>query len=219
MASTSPDNIFSPDAGSSYALTTDLAAMAGSMQTALIKRSWYYLGTDAQRLALSGAELRNGIIFEDISTGEIWQYRAGAWTQKELVRNIARINPVTSDNQTGITTSQVKLTGTDLAFTLSAPTLLRLYASFVTLSTSASDVCNIRIKDGSTTEIYSMTQSVNSSPTDRETGKVQVICTEAMVPAGAHNFNVTIQRVVGGGTVSVTPGLKSPTSFSIDRIG
>lgn len=35
MATTSPDNIFSPDAGDAYALTSDLDAMADSVQTAL----------------------------------------------------------------------------------------------------------------------------------------------------------------------------------------
>ena len=35
MATTSPDNIYSPDAGQPYALTQDLLAMADSIQVAL----------------------------------------------------------------------------------------------------------------------------------------------------------------------------------------
>ena len=32
MATTTPDNIFSPDAGDDYALTTDLAALTDTVQ-------------------------------------------------------------------------------------------------------------------------------------------------------------------------------------------
>lgn len=35
MATTSPDNIWTPDAGDDYALTTDLAAMADTIQDAI----------------------------------------------------------------------------------------------------------------------------------------------------------------------------------------
>lgn len=38
MATTSPDNIWTPDAGDDYALTVDLAAMADSVQNALKTR-------------------------------------------------------------------------------------------------------------------------------------------------------------------------------------
>ena len=218
MTTTSPDNIFSPDASSIFALTTDLAAMAASTQSALIKRSWYYLGTDAQRLALAGAELRNGIIFEDISTGEMWQYKGGAWVSKDLVRNLGRITPITAGNQGGITTTRTKVTGTGIAITLSAPTILRFLGGFVTYSSNTSDVVLAEIVDGSST-IFSTTNPANSSTTVVATGRIQLLSTEILIPAGAHSFYLAASRVVGPGNVTVSPGASSPTYFSIDRVG
>lgn len=218
MATTTPDSIFSPDAASQFALPTDLAAMATSMQSALIKRSWYYVGTDAQRLALSGTELRNGIVFEDVSTGEMWQYKAGAWVSKDLVRNLARIAPVTSGNQGGITTTRTKVSGTDISLTLSAPTVLRFLAGFVTYSTNTADVVLAQIMDG-TTSVFDTTNPANSSTTVATTGRIQYLTTEALIPAGAHAFHLAATRVVGPGTITVSPGAKSPTFFAIDRVG
>lgn len=53
MATTSPDNIWTPDAGDAYALTTDLAAMADTVQDALTDLrgdNRYFQGTNANRL-------------------------------------------------------------------------------------------------------------------------------------------------------------------------
>jgi hypothetical protein len=43
MATTSPDNIWTPDSGDDYALTTDLAAMADTIQAALSGGNWVNL--------------------------------------------------------------------------------------------------------------------------------------------------------------------------------
>lgn len=218
MVTTSPDAIWTPDASANYALTTDLAGMAASIQTALVKRQWYYIGTDAQRLALTAPDLRNGIIWEDINTGDVWQRKGSAWVAKDFVRNLGRIDPVTTGTQGGITTTRTKITGTDINLTLSAPTLLRFYANVVTYSGSVADVAVLSIMDGNT-NLYDMTVPTNSSVTVPATSRAQQLLTEAIVPAGAHNFNVSIVRVVGSGSITVAPGAKSPTSFSIDRIG
>lgn len=218
MATTSPDNIWSPDAGDDYALTTDLAGMASSVQTALYKRSWYYIGTDAQRLALAAPDLRNGIIWEDISTGDMWQRKGSAWIAKETVRNLGRISPVTTGTQTGITTTRTKVNGTDISMTLSGSTLLRFYGNVVTYSGSVADVIVLSLWDGST-NIFETVVPANSSTQTPNTSRNHTLLTEAVVGAGSHTFNLQIARVVGTGSVTISPTAKSPTSFSIDRIG
>lgn len=218
MATTTPDNIYSPDTTNIYSVVTDSAALAASVQAALIKRSWYYVGTDAQRLALAGAELRNGIIFEDVATGNVWQRKGGAWVSKDSVRNLGSIAPVTTGTQTGIAGTRTKVTGTDVNITLSAPTKLRFYAHFVTQSSSAADAAYIYIMDGAT-EAYVTVVPTNSSATVANTSRTQTIMTEFMAPAGSHNYSIAILRAVGSGTIQVTPGAKFPTSFSIDRVG
>lgn len=218
MSNTTPDAIFWPDNSLDYEYSTHLAMMAGSMQSALIKRSWYYIGTDAQRLALGGAELRDGIIFEDVATGEVWQRKGGAWVTKDFVRNLGRIAPVTSGVQSGITTSWTKISGTDITLSLASPTLLRFYASFVTDSTTTADAAYVDIMDGGTA-IYHTVVQANSSPTAAPSARTQNIVTDLVLPAGAHNFSVRIVRAVGSGSIRVTPGATYPTTFSIDRIG
>lgn len=82
MATTSPDNIWTPDSGDDYALTVDLAAMADTVQDALtaVPRN-YLVGTNAQRLALSGGGLFEGLRFFATDTDVEWLYDGAAWIQ------------------------------------------------------------------------------------------------------------------------------------------
>lgn len=76
MAVTSPDNIWTPDSGDDYALTTDLAAMADTVQDALLNRSTYRMGTDADRTA---ASLPNGTLWYSTDTGITYKRLSGSW--------------------------------------------------------------------------------------------------------------------------------------------
>lgn len=220
MVTTSPDNVWTPDHGDKFALTTDLATTAQSVQSALIRRTWTYTGTDAQRLALAAPELRDGITWEEPSTGRQWTRRGGAWVEKDLVRNLGRITPVTTGNQGGITTTRTKASGSTLNVTLASPTWLRFYGNLTTYSTNIADVALISITDGDVANtIYEMTTPPNSSSTISATGRAQTVITEALITAGAHSFALAVQRVAGAGTITISPGAKSPTTFSIDRIG
>lgn len=82
MATTSPDNIWTPDAGDDYALTTDLAATADTIQAAITANRVGRIGTNAQRLALSGANLYEGLTFRTTDTRRDWVYTNGAWVQR-----------------------------------------------------------------------------------------------------------------------------------------
>lgn len=79
MATTSPDNIWSPDSGDDYALTVDLAAMADTVQDALNTVKTYTPLTDAERLALSGTDLFEGRIVYATDTNAMWMYNGSSW--------------------------------------------------------------------------------------------------------------------------------------------
>lgn len=83
MATTSPDNLWSPDAVDDYALTTDLAAMQDTVQDALtgIRGGLAYRAdlTDAQRIALTGGQLFEGLRVRTTDTKIDWLYTNSTW--------------------------------------------------------------------------------------------------------------------------------------------
>lgn len=83
MATTSPDNIWTPDSGDDYALTVDLAAMADTVQDAItdVRGDISYRAdlTNAQRLALSGADLYEGLTVRTTDTRREWLYSGSTW--------------------------------------------------------------------------------------------------------------------------------------------
>lgn len=78
MAITSPDNIWTPDSGDNYALTTDLAAMADTVQDALTKRANYYVGTTSE-LAGVAATAPEGAAGYDTTLDKEVRLIGGAW--------------------------------------------------------------------------------------------------------------------------------------------
>lgn len=78
MVTTSPDNIFSPDSGAPYALTTDLAVMADSVQDALISRA-NRIGTSAARTAATAAS-PTGTLWWDTTIGVLTIKGVSTWT-------------------------------------------------------------------------------------------------------------------------------------------
>ncbi len=81
MATTSPDNLYSPDSVNPYNLTVDLAAMQTSVQLALTNRRPSYIPlTRAQRLALTGGDLFNGLLVYETDTGLIYLRDATTWS-------------------------------------------------------------------------------------------------------------------------------------------
>lgn len=121
MATTSPDNIWTPDAGDDYALTTDLAAMADTVQDALNTVKTYRPLTNAQRLALTGADLFEGLVVYTTDTNALWKYDGSTWglfgfgpfksTQTQASGSGTVTNGSALGALTGISVSQAITTG------------------------------------------------------------------------------------------------------------
>lgn len=79
MATTSPDNLRTPDPGDPYNLVADLAVLANDVQGALIARGNVFRGTAAQRVAfLSTASA--GMLWQDTDDIEmLWKRGASQW--------------------------------------------------------------------------------------------------------------------------------------------
>jgi hypothetical protein len=82
MAVTTPDNIVTPDDGDDYALVQDLGAMADSVQEAITDWKNYGIGTDAERLALTGSSnppLKEGLLWYSTDIHDIHTYTGSEW--------------------------------------------------------------------------------------------------------------------------------------------
>lgn len=84
MAATSPDALYYPTDADPYNPPGDIASLASSVQTALVRRTWYFIGSIAQRNALASPDRREGVIWEDIATGAIYQRRGSSWVTKRV---------------------------------------------------------------------------------------------------------------------------------------
>lgn len=88
MATTSPDNIRTPDLGDSYNLVPDLQTMANDTQDALIERANAYKGTMAQRTAFT-TQAEDGVLWQDTNGDRrIWAKHGPSNTWRELVATL-----------------------------------------------------------------------------------------------------------------------------------
>ncbi len=71
-------NLWSPDASDNYALTTDMAAGADSVETALQQAANYGIGTTAQRTAALSL-FPDGAMWYDVTLSAEYRRVAGAW--------------------------------------------------------------------------------------------------------------------------------------------
>lgn len=81
MATTSPDNIWTPDSGDGYALTQDLAAFADTTQDALVVRANYYTGDNSQ-MANQESKATEGSMFFNTDDGKEYRLVSGAWAEE-----------------------------------------------------------------------------------------------------------------------------------------
>lgn len=105
MATTSPDNIWTPDAGDDYALTTDLAAMADTVQDAITNNRVSLIGLDSARPANGTPGLVNGMTWYSTDTGITWRYNGTIWSIE--FRPLSAYTPTVS----GITAGQITTVG------------------------------------------------------------------------------------------------------------
>lgn len=101
MAVTTPDNLYSPDGTSPYNFTVDAAAMQASVQAALTARPRNYRTdlTNAQRIALTGADLFEGLRVWTTDTKIEWLYTGSAWVSVEGDGNIVRPTSIVGGTQ------------------------------------------------------------------------------------------------------------------------
>lgn len=79
MATTSPNNIWTPDSGDDYALTVDLAAMADTVQDAITNNKTTFEGLDSSRPANGTPGLVSGMTWYSTDTDTLWRYLGGTW--------------------------------------------------------------------------------------------------------------------------------------------
>lgn len=78
MATTSPDNLFSPNPSDNYNLIADWATSMQSVQAALVQRANMYVGTSTQRTAFTSAP--EGVHWQDTNgTKQEWVRQSNAW--------------------------------------------------------------------------------------------------------------------------------------------
>lgn len=88
MATTSPDNLFSPNPSDNYNLIANWATSMQSVQAALVKRGNMYVGTSTQRTAFTTAP--EGVHWQDTNGGKLeYVMQGGSWTPSVIpVREI-----------------------------------------------------------------------------------------------------------------------------------
>lgn len=102
MATTTPDNLWSPDPGTQYNLTTDWATSMTSVQNALKARANLRKGTAAQRSAFS-SQATEGDVWQDTDGTKFMYIRqSGVWVPDKR-RDIMFRTLNAGANLTGIT--------------------------------------------------------------------------------------------------------------------
>ena len=87
MATTSPDNVRSPNPTDPYNLVADLAILASDVQTALTRRANMYVGTSTQRTAFTTAP--EGVHWQDTNGTRLEYVRqSGAWVNAVPQSNV-----------------------------------------------------------------------------------------------------------------------------------
>lgn len=95
MATTSPDNLYSPDGSNAYNIPAETGAMQTSVQAALVQRANFYRGTSGQRTALSTAgQAMNGTYWSDTNgTQELYRFNGTAWVSQNPVEDSGWVTP------------------------------------------------------------------------------------------------------------------------------
>lgn len=81
MATTSPDDLRTPDPTDSYNLVSDLQTLASDVQNALTRRANSYRGTSTQRIAFTSAA-PEGSLWQDTNLQKtLWRKEGASWVR------------------------------------------------------------------------------------------------------------------------------------------
>ena len=154
MATTSPDNIWTPNSSEDYDYVIDAAATATSVQNALTKRANSYTGTTTQRDAFTSAA-PEGSLWSDTNGDKILWIKQGAswqrvWPQppqpRVLSGSVLMVAVANQVTQVSVTFPQGYFTQTPnvvaTAWT-SAPGVVQ-EVSVLNLSTTGVTICGYR---------------------------------------------------------------------------
>lgn len=205
-------------------IQTPLNAMANGVNNALdeladefTNSQAFFEGTTTARLALAAPKLRDGITWSETNTGKLYNRRGGLWIDITPVVNLGSTKK-TDGSQGNITTTPTELAGISISVTLPSSAKLRFLATVETYSSSPADVIYIFLRDG-TTNLAHFTRQANSSPSILATSISNTVIAEVTLSAGAHRFNIAIQRAAGSGAITSSPSALAFNMLSVDRIG
>lgn len=77
-------------------IANDVDDALSDLADEFVESQGYFIGTNAQRLALAAPKLRNGITWAATDTGVIWRRLAGAWTADTPFRQYHGSSSVTA---------------------------------------------------------------------------------------------------------------------------
>ena len=214
---TTPLGVWTPDDGDDWDLTIDLAAMAISIDAALIAGATRVIGTDAERIAATAPLLRNGLEFYATDTGIEWRYTSGAWASPFFIYNMATARS-TASTQGSITTTPVQLNALAPSISMPQDGQVRVSGLIRTYSGNTADVAQIEIRRGVTT-LGTYVFPANSSSSLGTTTMTSAFSDTFPVPAGSHVFTAWLSRVAGSGSITSVATALSANVLTIDRVG
>lgn len=118
-----------------------------------------------------------------------------------------------TSNQTGITT-ETDLTGVSVTVEVPANRRIKISVGFRVKSTVNDDVARYRIKESTTTlRLHDVPMS------DNNTGYHDHFEHVFTPSSGSHSFEVSLQRIVGTGSLSNEAGSQFPTFILVENVG
>lgn len=121
MATTSPDNLISPDNGDPYNLIPDWAASMASVQNALVNRA-AKIGTTTERNAFE-SQAQAGTLWVDTTDGSIYIHTGTEWDEAvapDLPQPVQFVNAI-SNHVISSTTTNASVTGTTASQSITLP--------------------------------------------------------------------------------------------------
>lgn len=116
-------------------------------------------------------------------------------------------------SQSGITTV-TDLTGLTATVTVSAGRRIRITGSLAVGTTVANDIVRMSIKEGAT--VLQIRDAIGVTTTGNVNLEASIVLTPS---AGSHTYKLTLERLAGTGTESITAGTTFPNFILIEDIG